>query len=86
MALLVGGSTGGAIFKALELIHKGVLTGNVVVPIADGGEKYLRTVFDDKWLEERDLLDPGVSPQLDIWLGKTQWLDTTSTPLQLSVA
>ncbi|MBF4213222.1 cysteine synthase family protein, partial [Pseudomonas donghuensis] len=64
----------------------GVLTGNVVVPIADGGEKYLHTVFDDKWLEERDLLDPDVGPQLDIWLGKTQWLDATSTPLQLSVA
>jgi len=86
MALLVGGSTGGAIFKALELIHKGVLSGNVVVPIADGGEKYLHTVFDEKWLAERDLLDPGVAVQLDTWLGKTQWLEATSTPLQLSVA
>jgi cystathionine beta-synthase len=85
-ALLVGGSTGGAIFKALELIHKGVLTGNVVVPIADGGEKYLHTVFDDKWLQERDLIDPSIAPQLDAWLGKTQWLDSISAPLQLSVA
>jgi cystathionine beta-synthase len=82
----VGGSTGGAIFKALELIHKGVLTGNVVVPIADGGEKYLHTVFDEKWLQERDLLDPGIAPQLDAWLGKTQWLESFSAPLQLSVA
>ncbi|WP_191487622.1 PLP-dependent cysteine synthase family protein [Pseudomonas sp. FEN] len=86
MALLVGGSTGGTIFKALELIHKGVLSGNVVVPIADGGEKYLHTVFDEQWLGERDLLDPGVATQLDIWLGKSQWLESTSTPLQLSVA
>lgn len=86
MALLVGGSTGGAIYKALELIHKGVLTGNVVVPIADGGEKYLHTVFDDQWLQERDLLDPNVAVQLDSWLGKTQWQETCSAPLQLSVA
>jgi cystathionine beta-synthase len=86
LALLVGGSTGGAIFKALELIHKGVLTGNVVVPIADGGEKYLHTVFDEKWLQERDLIDPGIAPQLDAWLGKTQWLESFSAPLQLSVA
>jgi cystathionine beta-synthase len=73
-------------YIALELIHKGVLTGNVVVPIADGGEKYLHTVFDDKWLQERDLLDPNVAPQLDAWLGKTQWLESVSAPLQLSVA
>ena len=86
LALLVGGSTGGAIYKALELIHKGTLIGNVVVPIADGGEKYLHTVFDDKWLEERDLLDPDVAPQLDRWLGKTRWLESDATPLQLSVA
>ncbi|MFW0755167.1 PLP-dependent cysteine synthase family protein [Pseudomonas sp. H11T01] len=86
MALLVGGSTGGAIFKALELIHKGVITGNVVVPIADGGEKYLHTVFNDKWLGERNLLDPDVWPQLDTWLGKAQLPDNVSTALQLSVA
>ena len=86
LALLVGGSTGGAIFKALELIHKGVLSGNVVVPIADGGEKYLHTVFDDKWLDERDLLDPGVASQLDAWLGKNHWQESSSAPLQLSVA
>ena len=47
MALLGGGSTGGAIFKALELIHKGVITGNVVVPIADGGEKFVKKVVVD---------------------------------------
>jgi len=84
-ALLVGGSTGGAIYKALELIHKGVLSGNVVVPIADGGEKYLHTVFNEQWLEERNLLDPGVWPQLDSWLGNTQ-LDNCPDVLQLSVA
>lgn len=61
LALLVGGSTGGAIYKALELIHKGVLTGNVVVPVADGGEKYLHTVFNEQWLQERDLIDPGIA-------------------------
>jgi cystathionine beta-synthase len=43
-------------------------------------------VFDDKWLQERDLLDPNVAPQLDAWLGKTHWLDSVSAPLQLSVA
>lgn len=85
-ALLVGGSTGGVIYKALELIHEGVISGNVIVPVADGGEKYLHTVFSDKWLEERNLLDPQVWTQLDGWLGKSHRVEHFPTHYQLSVA
>ncbi|MEY9585053.1 cystathionine beta-synthase [Sinorhizobium fredii] len=46
--LLVGGSTGGAIYKALEFIGAGKLTGTVVTTVADGGEKYLGTIFDEE--------------------------------------
>lgn len=66
--LLVGGSTGGAIYKALEFIHSGVISGNVLVPVADGGEKYLHTVFNEEWLRERKLLDPRVTANLTRWL------------------
>ncbi|MBN3857498.1 cysteine synthase family protein [Paraburkholderia sp. Ac-20340] len=68
--LLVGGSTGGVIYKALEFIHSGVIRGNVVAAVADGGEKYLHTVFSENWLEERSLLDPRVWERLDGWLGQ----------------
>lgn len=66
--LLVGGSTGGTIFKALEFIAAGKLTGTVVTPVADGGEKYLGSVFDDDWMTKRGLLDPSIAARLDSWL------------------
>ncbi|GGB04033.1 putative cysteine synthase [Brucella endophytica] len=66
--LLVGGSTGGAIYKALEFIASGKLHGTVVTTVADGGEKYLSTIFDDEWMEKRKLLDPAIAAQLDDWL------------------
>ncbi|MGN6319158.1 PLP-dependent cysteine synthase family protein [Trinickia sp.] len=70
MGMLVGGSTGGVVYKALEFIHSGLIGGNVVAAIADGGEKYLHTVFSESWLRERNLLDPTVWEQLDGWLGE----------------
>lgn len=66
--LLVGGSTGGVIYKALEFIHSGLIGGNVVAAVADGGEKYLQTVFNESWLEARNLLAPEVWRKLDGWL------------------
>lgn len=68
--LLVGGSTGGVIYKALEFIHSGLIGGNVVAAVADGGEKYLHTVFNEDWLKERNLLDPGIWESLDAWLSQ----------------
>jgi cystathionine beta-synthase len=66
--VLVGGSTGGTIYKALEFIAARKLSGTVVTPVADGGEKYLGSVFDDEWMAKRDLLDPTIAAQLDTWL------------------
>lgn len=66
--LLVGGSSGGTIYKALEFIAAGQLFGTVVTPVADGGEKYLGSVFDDDWMAKRGLLDPAIAAQLDAWL------------------
>ncbi|OKO84314.1 cysteine synthase family protein [Bradyrhizobium sp. NAS96.2] len=66
--ILVGGSTGGAIYKALEFIAAGELTGTVVTMVVDGGEKYLSTIFDDEWMAKRRLLDPKIAAQLDAWL------------------
>ena len=68
--LLVGGSTGGVLYKALEFIHSGMIAGNVVAVVADGGEKYLHTVFNEAWLKERNIIDPTVWAQLDGWLAK----------------
>lgn len=68
LGLLVGGSTGGAIYKALELIHTRNIEGMVVCLVADGGEKYLQTVFNEAWLESRGLIDSRVWQTLSAWL------------------
>lgn len=84
--LLVGGSTGGVIYKALEFIHSGLIGGNVVVAVADGGEKYLHTVYNESWLQERGLLAPQVWAQLDDWLSPDEIEDAQPTLLQRSAA
>lgn len=66
--LLVGGSTGGAIYKAMEFIAAGKLAGTVATMVVDGGEKYLSTIFDDEWMAKRHLLDSTITAQLDGWL------------------
>lgn len=68
--LLVGGSTGGALYKALDLVAEGRIAGNVLVSVADGGEKYLQTIFNDAWMESKGLHDPMVWDRLDAWLGR----------------
>lgn len=86
LGLLVGGSTGGVIYKALEYIHDDTIAGNVVVPVADGGEKYLHTVFDEQWLGERNLLDPQVALRLDRWLGDARSQADAPAMLRLKAA
>ncbi|PMS33409.1 cystathionine beta-synthase [Trinickia symbiotica] len=84
--LLVGGSTGGVIYKALEFIDSGTIGGNVLVAVADGGEKYLHTVFSEDWLRERNLLDPLVWQQLDEWLGDDRSIDKPRETPRLHLA
>lgn len=84
--LLVGGSTGGTIYKALELIHDGMISGNVVAVVADGGEKYLHTVFSESWLKERDLLNPAIWTRLDEWLAQETAEEAPRAVPRLSVA
>lgn len=85
LGLLVGGSTGGVIYKALQFIHDGLIGGNVVAAVADGGEKYLHTIFNEDWLKHRKLLDPQVWQVLDAWL-KQELVEDTRRPLpRLSV-
>ena len=62
--LLVGGSAGGVIHIALDYLHSAALDHTVVAILADGGEKYLDTVFDDEWMSAHALLDPGLEKQL----------------------
>ncbi len=52
---LVGGSTGTAIWGALALagqMHREGRPGSIVTLICDGGERYLKTYYNDAWLAD----------------------------------
>ncbi|HET9253698.1 MAG TPA: cysteine synthase family protein [Pseudonocardiaceae bacterium] len=63
--LLVGGSTGGAVYVALRRLDALPADSTVITLVADAGEKYLDTVFNDGWLRKRDLLDPQAEGQVE---------------------
>lgn len=68
--LLIGGSAGGVLFKALEDINKKTGSGNAVVLLCDGGEKYLNNIFNDDFMIKNELIDLGVEDKLDNLLVK----------------
>ncbi|GAB2689962.1 PLP-dependent cysteine synthase family protein [Nocardia thraciensis] len=57
VGLLIGGSAGGSVHAALTRLEEFPAGSTVVTIVCDGGEKYLDTVFDDDWMNDRDLLD-----------------------------
>lgn len=62
--ILIGGSSGGVIYKALEFAHDRKISGPTVTLVADGGEKYISTIFNDEWMRSHDLLDESVETRL----------------------
>lgn len=66
--LLIGGSAGGVLFKALEDINKKTGSGTAVVLLCDGGEKYLNNVFNDEWMEKNNLIDTTIEKKLEEWI------------------
>lgn len=66
--LLIGGSAGGVLYKALEDINKKTGSGNAVVLLCDGGEKYLNNVFNNEWMTKNNLFDDKISSNLDKWI------------------
>jgi len=65
--ILVGGSAGGVLYKALEHIHKRTDAGKMVAIMGDGGEKYISTVFNDEWMTHKRLLDVSVEIRLRLF-------------------
>lgn len=62
--LLIGGSSGGTVYEALQRMRNVPAGSTVVVLLNDGGEKYLDTVFDDDWMRARDLIDTGIEREV----------------------
>lgn len=65
--MLVGGTTGGAIYVALRRLLAYPAASTVVVLCNDAGEKYLDSVYDDDWLRERGVLDDLAHRRVERW-------------------
>ncbi|MFI5617956.1 cysteine synthase family protein [Streptomyces sp. NPDC051567] len=68
--LLIGGSAGGVVHEALTRLSSLPPGTTMVALVNDGGEKYMDTVFDDDWMQARDLLDPEAEREIDELLTK----------------
>jgi cystathionine beta-synthase len=66
--ILVGGSAGGVIYKALERARSVRPDTVIVVLVCDGGEKYLDTVYNDDWMAAENLFDAHVVNNLESML------------------
>lgn len=66
--ILVGGSAGGVIYKALEQARAVPPDTTIVVLVCDGGEKYLDTVYNDDWMAAHGLYDAHIVNRLESML------------------
>ena len=66
--LLIGGSAGGVLYKALEDLNQKHGSGTAVILLCDGGERYLNTIFNDVWMLDNQLLDDQISINLKKWI------------------
>ncbi|MFD5621497.1 PLP-dependent cysteine synthase family protein [Streptomyces yangpuensis] len=62
--ILIGGSAGGVVYKALEQARSAGPGSTIVVLVCDGGDKYLDTVFNDDWMAAHGLFDEQVARRL----------------------
>ncbi|KOU24196.1 cysteine synthase [Streptomyces sp. WM6372] len=68
--LLIGGSAGGVVYEALTRLASLPPGTTMVALVNDGGEKYMDTVFNDEWMQDRDLLDAEAEREIDELLTK----------------
>jgi cystathionine beta-synthase len=57
--LLVGGSSGAAIWATLKLAHSLDRPARIVTIFPDGASRYLSTIFNDDWMDALGFLEPG---------------------------
>jgi cystathionine beta-synthase len=55
-AILAGGSSGAALWGALELAKKIGRSARIVTVFADSGTRYLSSIYNDDWLKEKGFL------------------------------
>jgi cystathionine beta-synthase len=69
-AIFVGGSSGMAMWVAIEVARTLTPRDLVVVLLPDTGERYLTKVHSDAWMRDNHLFDPAVTRVADVLSGK----------------
>ncbi len=65
-AIFVGGSSGMAVWVALQVAKDLTADALVVVLLPDTGERYLTKVHSDEWMRDNHLLDPAATRVADV--------------------
>ncbi len=68
--ILAGGSSGTALYAALQVARQAKAGQTVVVIIPDTGERYLSKVHSDEWMRDNRLLDSSMITVGDVLVGK----------------
>lgn len=55
LGIMIGGSAGGVMFNAIKIASQVRKPGKMVLIIADGGEKYVKTIFNNTWIRKNKL-------------------------------
>ncbi len=74
--ILAGGSSGTALYVALQVARQAKEGEVVVVLIPDTGERYLSKVHSDEWMRDNRLLDSGSVTVADVVRGKRNHIPT----------
>jgi cystathionine beta-synthase len=74
--ILAGGSSGTALFAALQVARQAKPGQVVVVIIPDTGERYLSKVHSDEWMRDNRLLDSSMITVQDVLFGKRNHIPT----------
>ncbi|HYU83284.1 MAG TPA: pyridoxal-phosphate dependent enzyme, partial [Kribbellaceae bacterium] len=74
----VGGSTGTALWGALRqiaIMRRDRRPGSVVTLLCDGGERYARTYYDDRWLADHGIDIAPYTETLEKFSATGEWLE-----------
>jgi len=63
--LLIGGTSGAAVYIALQRLMNVDPETTIVALVCDAGEKYLDTIYDDDWLKQRGLMCRNTHDRID---------------------
>ncbi len=61
--IYAGGSSGGAIYGAVQYAEKLGKHANILVILPDGASRYLSKIFNDTWMREGGFLDPDLGEE-----------------------